>query len=254
MEVSGDKNGGDDKKYGAEICGKTGGWMRHTLIWLTPAGRDFAASHVRMQQWERGGEEDWRGALILDSAVPGILCRQPELQDGIWTCGFSHWISTDGSRRRTLTDFCQKDVELALSPFELCSEKGRESLCRRYPKLQAVFSAAEKYGVELGVYGSTALEWVTNRAYRHENSDFDLYARLKMGGDVLEFGRMLTELEKTLDIRLDVELDAGGYGIKMKELTAPGKTVLGKGLHDVRLFEKSKAEQLISTSLSLNLF
>lgn len=235
------------------------GWMRHTLIWLTPAGRRFAAAHIRGQLWtdsqwtgnqwtdsqwtgSRQGEEGdvWRESLVMDNRIPGILCRQPKDQSGIWTCGFSHWEFEDGRRRRLLADFRVEDVERTCSPFELCSGKQKDDLCRRYPQLRAVFSAAEACGLECGIYGSTALEWVTGLMYRHADSDFDLYVRQKPGGDAGRFERELARLERDEGIRLDVELELDGCGVKLKELAAPGRTVLGKGLYDVRLFEKKE--------------
>lgn len=47
-------------------------------------------------------------------------------------------------------------------------------------------------------------------------------------------------LEAQSGVRLDAEIElTGGYGVKLKELLSPSKTVLGKGLYDVVLFEKS---------------
>lgn len=223
------------------------GWTRHTLIWLTPAGRRFAAAHIRDRQRRDGQMEShppvdraavWEERLIQDLLIPGILCRQTGSREGIWTCGFSHWEFADGRRRRLLADFRTEDVEKTLSPFGLCAGKQREFFCREYPKLRGVFSAADCCGLECGIYGSTALEWVTGRPYRHADSDFDLYVRQMPGGDAGRFGRRLDRLEQEMGIHLDVELEMDGYGIKLKELTASGKTVLGKGLYDVRLFEK----------------
>lgn len=252
------------QECGREKSSKTAGWMRHTLIWLAPEGRSYAAAHIHGQPWEveavvgtekeNGGKTACMRALVLDPVVPGIVCRQPELKGDVWICGFSHWVVKDGSRHRMLADFRPENVEKAWSPFELCSGERQEALCRQYPKLRAVFSAAENCGVELGLYGSSALEWVTGRPYRHENSDFDLYARMREDGDVRQFGSSLACLEKQLEIRLDVELEAGGYGIKLKELTAPGRTVIGKGLYDVQLFEKSEAARLIFAGANCNLF
>lgn len=238
---------------------RTAGWMRHTLIWLTPEGRGYAVGHIRKQRWENAetvgalGESEHMKTRILNPVVPGILCRQPEQQNGIWVCGFSDWLVKDGSRHRQLVEFCPENVEKACSPFELCGENKREALYRRYPKLRPVFSAAENCGMDLGLYGSTALEWVTDLPYRHENSDFDLCARQKAGGDAGQFGRMLARLEETQDICLDVELEVCGYGIKLKELTAPGRTAMGKGMYDVRLFEKGEVEHLILAGMNCDL-
>lgn len=229
---------GEDKICRVENGGGTAGWMRHTLIWLSPAGRRYAASHIRRQQWEDEQTAEWMENLALNPAIPGILCRQTESGENRWICGFSHWNVEDGRRRRMLAEFCPKDVVKTKSPFDLCSGQEKEALCRRYPKLRSVFSAAENCGIELGLYGSTALEWVTGCPYRHVDSDFDLYVRQKEGGDVGRFGQMLVALEAIQGIRLDAELEICGYGIKLKELTAPGRTVIGKGLYDVRLIEK----------------
>ncbi len=225
----------------AEGC--KNGWNRHTLIWITPEGRRYAAEHIFSQQWEKDRAEmnAWKRLLVQDTDIPGIICRQPERRDGIWLAGFSHWEYRDGVRMRMQAFVPEVMVWKSCSPFELCTGEGQERLCRSYPELDEVFKAAGCCGVELGLYGSTALEWVTKRPYRNKNSDFDIYVRVGEESDLIGFGQRLQKLEEARGVRFDAEAEIQGFGVKLKELMGNRKTFLGKGLYYIELL---RAEDL----------
>ena len=215
------------------------GWNRHTLIWITPEGRKYAAEHIFSWQWEEDEAETiaWKRLLVQDAEVPGIICRQPEKREGFWLAGFSHWEYQNGSRMRMLAYVPQEMVWKSCSPFELCAGEERERICWKYPELSWVFTAADRFGVEVGLYGSTALEWVTKRPYRNRNSDFDLYIRSGKEGQLKSFGQELYRQEQRQGVRFDAEVEINGFGVKLKELMENRKTFLGKGLSDVELFQ-----------------
>ncbi|NBH73840.1 hypothetical protein D3Z51_17900 [Clostridiaceae bacterium] len=212
-------------------------WNRHTLIWVTPEGRQYAAEHIVSWQWEEDTPESmaWKRLLVQDVEVPGIICRQPEQEEGFWLAGFSHWEYRNGSRMRMQAYVPEETVWKSCSPFELCREGERERLCEKYPELKPVFEAAGGFGVEVGLYGSTALEWVTKRPYRNQGSDFDLYVRAGQEEGLQGFGRELQRMEKDQGVCFDVEAEIKGFGVKLKEFLERRKTFLGKGLYEVRL-------------------
>ena len=214
-------------------------WNRHTLIWITPVGRQYAAWHIVPWQWEEEDPEDmaWKRLLVQDEKVPGIICRQPGQSEGFWLAGFSHWEYRNGNRLRMQAYVPEEMVWKSCSPFELCAEGERDRLCGKYPELEPVFEAAGDFGVELGLYGSTALEWVTKCPYRNQGSDFDLYIRAGKAGNLEGFGRELQRLEKRQGIRFDVEVEIQGFGVKLREFLERRKTILGKGLYEVKLLE-----------------
>lgn len=228
-------------------------WTRHTLIWLTEKGRSYAADHIVTQSWETLDTKAcpsriWKKELILNPLIPGIICRQPSaadnrlpvLQPESLLAGFSHWRFEKGSRLRMAASFETSSVHRSCSPFDLCKPDYHDWLCRAYPQLEPVFSIADQCGMELGLFGSTALEWVTGYPYRNRNSDLDLCIRLTEDADLYRFGKALVKLEDRCSTRLDVEVAiADGYGIKLKELLSPSRTVLAKGLYDVKILEKN---------------
>lgn len=224
--------------------GKSKTWNRHTLIWITPEGRQYAAEHILPWQWE---EEDtasmaWKRLLVQDVEVPGIICRQPERKEGFWLAGFSHWEYQSGSRMRMQAYVPEEMVWKSCSPFELCDGGEGKRLCEKYPELKQAFEAARHYGVDLGIYGSTALEWVTKQPYRNQNSDFDLYVR---AGDLQGFGRELQRLEENKGVHFDVELEIQGFGVKLKEYLENRKTFLAKGLYEVKLLGTEDTGRMI---------
>lgn len=224
-------------------------WKRHTIIWLTPKGRLDAADHILPQPWESCETPEWKKELVNNPLVPGIICRQPTttkeeppiLKPGFLLAGFSHWKSEQGSRLRMSAVVEATEVCHSCTPFDLCAPDQRDPLCRSYPLLRSIFSTADQYGIELGLFGSMALEWVTGFPYRNPDSDIDLCIRQTKNGDLEGFGKSLTRLEKKCGSRLDVEVEiADGYGVKLKELFSSSKTVLAKGLYDVKLFDKTR--------------
>lgn len=222
-------------------------WKRHTLIWLTAAGRLHSANHILTPSWEAHESDTWKKNLIYNQRIPGVICRQtsesestqPVPQPGFLLAGFSHWKYDHGCRLRMTARFQEAEVLRCCSPFDLCIPDERNRLCRTYPLLEAVFSAADSYGIEPGLFGSTALEWVTGYPYRNQNSDIDLCIRMMPGCDLKGFGKTLALLEEQYKTRIDVEMETEcGYGIKLKEFLSPSKTVLGKGIYDIKIFEK----------------
>lgn len=235
---------------------KTAEWKRHTLVWLTEEGRRYAADHVHTAAWEEPGSrgtDSCKRKLICDHLVPGIICRQPSQSGSRQTilAGFSHWKHDGGTRLRTTAEILKESVWNACTPFDLCAPDQRGRLCTAYPLLEAVFEAADKYKIQPGLFGSTALEWMTGYPYRNRHSDLDLCLMPLPGCDLERFGRALSLLETQNGTRLDAELEvAGGYGIKLKELLSPAKTVMGKGLYDVVLFEKKSISDILPTETS----
>lgn len=220
---------------------------RHTLIWLTDSARQYAADHITSQSWP--DPKCHRTALLMKTlicnhAIPGIICRQPTDDETnrfhtITLAGFSHWIQEGGCRLRAAAEFPAKAIWKSCTPFDLCEPGHRDQLCSAYPLLEAIFSAADRYHIKPGLFGSTALEWITGYPYRNQNSDLDLCLKPMPGCDLESFGHILSQLETQYNTRLDAEVEvAEGYGVKLKELLSATKTVLGKGLYDVTLFER----------------
>lgn len=208
-------------------------WNRHTLVWIR--------GEARKALIERLGAEcqPWQAALLEDGKVPGIICRQPKKKEGIWLVGFSGWMYDRGMRRRMTAEIEENDVLYARSPFEIL-EQGE--VCRAYPALALIVSAAERNGIQAGLYGSTAMEWVSGRPYRRPDSDYDLYIRRKENSDLNGFYEMLRALEAA-GVKTDVEIEVNGYGVKLKEYMSGQKTVLGKGLYDVVLMDRLSIQE-----------
>lgn len=226
-------------------------WRRHSLIWLTEQGRHYAADHIHTCLWEKQETAGWKKDLVTNPLIPGIICRQPSTdtmdstkdhspgQTGTILAGFSHWQYEKGSRLRMTARIQKTEIKKILSPFDLCTPAERSRLCITYPLLKEVFAAADRYHLKPGLYGSTALEWTTGYPYRNQNSDLDLYLKPEKDCDLGKFADALIQLEQQSGTRLDAEIEIGGnYGVKLKELFSSSKMVLGKGLYDVKLFDK----------------
>jgi len=105
--------------------------------------------------------------------------------------------------------------------------------------------------MNMGVWGSAAMELHTGYLYTHDGSDLDFFLQPKSKVSVRTLTRCLDAIvqsEQNFHVRVDVELSLpSGYGISLKELMdGKGTSVLGKGLHDVVLLRKSMVFDCLS--------
>lgn len=232
---------------------------RHDLLHLVQRGRE----RIFAELVSKGFSEESIGEMLLPErfpgedgvadAIPGIVRREDCLpgQGGI-PVGFASWRSNESGRFRVASFARADEVAAKVTPEDVAAKlpgKGKEAL--KTPALKALAALREvwNFPLSLGVWGSTALEIETGRAYTHHWSDLDV--RLVPGaspgsGGVIKKDTLeaclaaLFAVEKSFGIRIDAELRlANRYGIALKELLSESVTVLGKGYDDVILIQKT---------------
>jgi len=220
-------------------------FKRHDLVWLSDEGVNFALRNI--QSCVPFLPENEIEALLRSyPPIPAIVTRQDPAginpADKELLCvGFSFPVAIDGIRLRAGCKIPPESVVRRMTPFDVAG-------CGKYnfpagKLLKALVKAGRRRNIRAGCFGSAALQMVTALPYWNENSDLDIY--LLHSGKRREpelFFQRLLSLEKRSGFTIDAEIECKGqYGVKLKELFAPGKTVLGKGLFSVVLLDKLTA-------------
>ena len=230
---------------------------RHTLLDINFDGRTKLFTEVVAKGFDRAS----CGALLLpeefptaipganktgvgpDLAVPGIVRREDYApRPGEIAVGFTSWTSGPMGRLRLPGFVSPQYVARSRDPITVLNEASEQpERFVRTPALCALAAlcASGLRDADLGVWGSAGLELATGYAYTHERSDLDFLIRPQ--------GRLTSPLltawldtvlraERHFQIRIDAEIHlANGYGVSLKECLQGTASVLGKGIHDVKL-------------------
>lgn len=197
---------------------------RHDLILLTEQGR--------RQALERLPQAEQCEARALWEQFPKIplICasQQPEKIPGWVDCGLSFPLRVEENRKRFRLSAAETEITETVTPFQVAGlpiPDGAQS-----GLLREVMEAAEKSGIRLGLFGSTALQMFTGYPYLHQGSDLDLLIRTQSVDSLKEFAGSVQALKQASHAALDIEVMlAGGWYCKLSELLSGSQTVLAKG-------------------------
>jgi phosphoribosyl-dephospho-CoA transferase len=220
-------------------------WKRHTLLDISNAGREAILEELSGNGCDDGRHrESWSRVLLPMKAgarIPGIVRRDEQsFRPGYVPIGFSSPELGGEGRLRIAAFAQQKDIIRVTSPYDLTwLPVPPRTACMQ--TLAVVRVTAESLGLELGVWGSAALELYTELPYTHMTSDLDLLVKAAPVKVLFDFLAEILALERGFGLRIDVEVDLpDGYGVQLKEVLGHGRTVLGKSLTDVRLLPRAQ--------------
>lgn len=173
--------------------------------------------------------------------IPGIVRREESApRSGSVAIGFCGQTPDEKGRLRLATFVNPEDMLRVTSPYELLSH----SIPLRTPStraLAAVAASAGALGMDIGVWGSAALELYTGLPYTHNGSDLDLLVAAAPHEALCSFLQYIKKLEERFALRIDTEVDLpNGFGVHLKELLGTGRTVIGKSFTGVELFPREQ--------------
>jgi phosphoribosyl-dephospho-CoA transferase len=218
---------------------------RHTLVDISDAGRECILAELAGSGPDRPALKQKFGRILLQEQagvrVPGIVRREDvSPRAGCIPVGFCEPVSRGDGRLRVAAFAPMEEVIRVTSPYDLVSLP----ILRRNASNVALAAArthAEEIGLELGVWGSAAMELYTGLACTHEGSDLDLLIAAASAKKLSLFMDEMTDMEERLGLRIDMELELpNGYGVQLKELFGKGRTVIGKGINGVALFSREQ--------------
>lgn len=216
-------------------------YQRHDLLLLDGASARRLFSQWRDAHPEQGGRAptDWQRAFAAGD-LPGIVRRpQPEDPASEVALGFSFPLRIHGQRQRFAATVLPQAVVRCITPFQAAAM----SFTPDGPALQTLAELREHDCLRdcpPGVWGSAALQIVSGFSYTDAESDLDLLINACSAARMQAIHHLVLRLERKRGLRIDVEVRGrDGYGFSMKELMAATRQVMGKSLHDVRLFDKA---------------
>jgi len=237
---------------------------RHTFVYLNLSGR----KRIFEELVGKGFDEQHIGKVLLPeryndgegitAAIPGVVRREEsEPRKGQIPVGFASWLSSESGRLRIASFALPEEIIAAVTPEEVAAKAAvlDAAAMGRSPAIMAfahLSGAWNDLPMKLGLWGSAALEIETGYAYTHQWSDLDVLL-LPTGpverGALQHCLNMVLAAEKKFNLRIDAELIAHGrYGMSLKEILSGSSTVLGKGLTDVVIIQKTD----LFASLALN--
>ncbi len=221
-------------------------WKRHTLVDISDEGREGILSELS------GNDPVLRGKIapvlmpeVAGARIPGITRREESApRPGCVAIGFSSVLTNKGERLRLASFVNPDNVVRVTSPYEL-PEMPIPLRTRCTQALAAALHEAKILNLSIGVWGSAALELYTGLPYTHDESDLDLLVGTAPLETLSRFLDAIKGMEDRYSLRIDVELDLpNGFGVHLKELLGQTRTVIGKGLHEVKMFQR---EQLLAS-------
>jgi len=212
-------------------------YKRHDMLWLSGAGRECALRNIQ-NCIPVMGDRELRELIAGFPEIPAIVRRQEKTEDELISVGFSYPRIIDGVRFHIGCKIPLDCVIKHMTPFDVvkCDMESFPD----FMIIKALVIGGGRYHIQVGCFGSAALQLITGLPYYHKDSDLDIYLRNHGSRrDLEQFYEELLICEKQYDITIDAEIEyPGQYGVKLKEVFSPGISVLGKGLYDVALLEK----------------
>jgi len=217
-------------------------YRRHDLIEATEKGRQFAYEQLMESVCCLAHLQEVKKIVLGDDGaakIPGIIRREENCNiEGKIPVGFSSPDLYEGRRLRIPAFIPENEIVKIISPYDLV-EYALSKRTRVLEALNEIKPISIEMGIELGVWGSTALEVYTSLPYTNANSDLDLLMKFKELDVIEHFKKNICLLGEKYNVRIDLEIDLpNGYGVKSEELFLETETVLGKGLFDVKLIPK----------------
>jgi len=225
-------------------------YHRHDFLNISEEGRISAFQMINKLNFQKDELEQIEKMITKDyngQYIPAIVRRKEGLErDGKIAVGFSSPFRSNGNRYRIPTFVDEKDIGNIVTPYEIIQKDYQA----RTPSLMALkeillFADAKKE-IKLGVFGSAALEVMTNLPYTDSRSDLDLIMKVTDLNVVKEFYSVLKQIEMNFGCRVDLEVEVREIGFKAIELLQETKQLLGKSIESVQLYNRESVMEWAS--------
>jgi len=219
---------------------------RHTFLDITDRGRHAILEELVGAPSDREDREKFERILLQQEGgvrVPGVVRREERNpRPGFIPVGFSSPVPGKEGRFRAAGFVRREDVIRKTTPYELLLSHLPPPRNTCLLALVMARRAVREIGLPLGVWGSAALEIHTGLPCTHENSDLDLLVAAAPEELLSRFLLKIRSIEDHLGVRVDVELELpNGYGVQLKELFGPGRSIIGKSFSEVALLPRDRA-------------
>lgn len=222
--------------------------QRHTLCWLKPSALEgitvqldhtFSVLPASLRQQTR--------EYLLSGSLPGIV-RRGERRNELIPIGFCFPLRWQGQRLRLATKVALSAITRTSTPEQTAylPAAGFTDAIRAFNTLVQGWCWPE---IQLGVWGSVALEIVTPWQWTDTHSDLDIRLIPDALLDLKKCWTSVCDTERQFQLRIDGEIRlSDGYAINIKEWFSGSSTLLAKGESDVQLRTRQQVTTLMRTS------
>jgi len=223
-------------------------FKRHNLVEISSGARQVIYSSISERYCGASLSGELKKMFLEGYSscfIPGIVRRQDDkIREGYISLGFASLNKFEGSRLRIPFSVRLDDVVRVTGPYEVVlKQNSRRTACLAF--LADVCTAAEDSGLEIGVWGSAAMELYTGLPYTTEGSDLDLIVKPGYPGVLKDFYETIKTAGRKHNVRVDAELDLpDGGSVKLEEFFMSSGTLLSRSLYEVELIRR---ESLMKT-------
>lgn len=220
---------------------------RHNLVFISQQGKNKILQQI--VPLYSGCQLQLIKEIVQGKADIPSFIRRNEKDSKDVAVGFVHPQRLDGNRIRIACFTDVEDIVAVMTPYEVMQRNiyAHEARTLCIKELLKIYELAEVFDLQIGVFGSAALEMVTGLPYTDENSDIDLLLKPSGYNRLLQFYRAVLASCKDINLDFEVELP-NGYGVKLAEIFMETQTVLGKSLDNVALLSRKEVMQYLETS------
>ena len=168
---------------------------------------------------------------------PAIVKMQDNDIKGFIDVGFSSHLIKDGVRVRVKSVIPTCGIQRVISPFEVAEHIGCCKHNHIRQGIECIIRIASECGLDVGLFGSCALELITGKPYITEKSDIDvIIKRNNPDTDIEKFYKTSAEISRNTGVSFDIEVMCiDRVGVKLAELFSEQKTILCKGLYGLEI-------------------
>lgn len=228
---------------------------RHTLVEIDAERRNAVADRLAagLLPMHRRPEIEARvHHFFLDHPVPGIVCApKGPLPEGHVQLGVSFPFRHDDVRVRSAVSMPAGDIGRAHSPWDVVA-RIRPGTFGAADELVALVQLGREHGVAVGLFGSAALQALTDLPYLETRSDIDAVITARDVAGLRSFHAALADFGRRYGRTSDVEVALpSGLGVKLAELLSDVTMVVGRGIDGVRLVDRRRILEEIDAPVGL---
>lgn len=216
---------------------ETGTYERHDIVFLSCEGKLEALKSVHSILPDLHGLDYVQNVI---SKVPAIVRCQNERKPDLLKVGFSWYERVQGMRFRASGEVHPRHVIRHITPWDIPSFRPKSSLGEKdmFKKFMEIQTAAEDCGLETGLFGSFAMEWLTGYPYLHSQSDLDMIVKWNSGGLLQKFYRRCRTIMGEQAADMEIYFPYWG-SVKAAEWFSDSNSVLVKGFYETRIADRT---------------
>ena len=193
---------------------------RHDMVFLTNMGN--RALQYQLPLIYNGIKLEMMKTFFLEVIDVPCIVRRGRVKNNRIPVGIVHPKRIAENRLRAAMDISRDEIRVVVRPYEV---------------ILNIYHMAKAMDVQIGAFGSVALEIMTGLPYTDQNSDLDILIK-PTGREKLQFFfQKACEMYPKVQMDFEMELP-NGYGVKLNEVFMDTTTLLGKSCENVSLLKR----------------